>query len=236
MTGRRSQQRKLTEAEIEIAARYEGPPPWEVEGKSSEQWASELLAESAKKQGPPPWEVEGKSITEWVLEQRAREEELGRPLQNERGRYLDAMTTIDWNVAYLMADHFGVAADRRNDFLEWMASGLNFADKADIVGVIVESRDLQGTFAALSRGLKRANELRNIFAHAVLEPAQDWGIFLMKSRYGDLRHHRFSLEEMKTNVRRAYSLNFQVLRLQRVITGEWTDDFTNPFEDAGEFR
>jgi hypothetical protein len=235
MTRRKSQKRRLKEIEKELAAHYEGPPPWKVEGKSSEQWASERLAEAAKKQGPPPWEVEGKSIEEWVLEQKAREEELARPFQNERGRYLDAMTTIDWHIGSLMADHFGAAGDRVNDFLEWMASSVSFADKADIVGVIVESRDLEDNFGDLSKALKKANDVRNVLAHAILEPGEHWCMFVMRSRSGELRFHKYTLDEMKTNVRRAYSLNYQILHLQGVINGEWSDDYENPFEDAGSF-
>jgi hypothetical protein len=42
-------------------------------------------------------------------------EELGRPIQNERGRHLDVITKIDWNLASLIADHFGVVGERASE-------------------------------------------------------------------------------------------------------------------------
>jgi hypothetical protein len=235
MARRKTWQRKRKEIEKDIAKHYDGPPPWEVQGISSEQWAKEGLANMEARSGPPPWEVEEKSVEQWAREQKEREEELARPLQNERGRFLDAITQIDWSLADLIADHFGVARDRVTEFVEWMAFGFNFAEKADIISVIVESRELEGNFGSLSAGLRRANQLRNILAHAILEPGpEDSSIFLMRSR-GGLSFYKYTLDELRTYVQRAYALNYNVMHLHGVITGEWSDNFKNPYEGAGDF-
>jgi hypothetical protein len=133
-----------------------------------------------------------------------------------RGKYLDRMCAVEWEIDELLTSFYGISSKRQLAFKAGILRRMPMSAKIGNTRAILQQASVLSQYRSLEADLKAANELRNALAHSGAWSGPDTltddmiylagtknGLPVMRGyRVSDLEKSLESLEELAAEVRR----------------------------------